>query len=404
MTLLESPAPVRAAQRRVPGVLAWLDTAWFPWVWMAFWAAVHIPQALVSWHYVMTGAALLPSAAPDGGLHLYAAHPELQMGPLTFLVVAPFGHAPEVVSGVVAAVLVAAAGPVLLRVLPGLVGVPVTARQRALAAVVLLPVWAELGVHYVHLDDALALCLLVGAMVAVRRDRPLVAGLLLAASADAKPWALAFVPLLLALPRRRWVVALGTWTAAVAVAWLPFLVADPGTMHAGRFEIPNDPSSSLRALGVTAAGTPMWDRPVQVLLGVALAVLVVRRGRWLAVPAVVLGVRVLLDPATYPYYAAGLVLATVLVDLGVRRTRWPWLSIVVVAGTYVPRHLGSLTPTDPQLGVLRAVVSVVVLALAIGPGPREVVARITAAVRPPAPERSSDVSAEPERSSGRTAA
>lgn len=202
--------------------------------------------------------------------------------------------------------------------------------------------------HYVHLDDALALVLLVAAMLAVTRQRPVMAALLLAASADAKPWAVAFVPLLLALPRDRWARALGAWAAGLAVAWLPFLLADPGTVHAGRFAIPNDASSSLRALGITAPGTPMWDRPVQVLLGVALAVVAVRRGRWLAVPAVVLSVRMLLDPATYPYYGAGLVLATVLVDLGVRRTRWPWLSIGVVAGTYVLRHLGPLTPTDPQ--------------------------------------------------------
>lgn len=384
MTIIDSPrtapaAPPRAV--RAPRRLGWLDSRWFPWVWMAFWAALHVPTALVSWHYVMTGAALLRSAAPDGGLHLYAAHPELQMGPLTFLVMSPFGHVPEVVSGVVVAVLVAAAGPVLVALLPTLVGVPVSARQRGLAALVLLPVWAELGVHYAHLDDALALALLVGAMLAVRRDRAIVAALLLAASADAKPWALAFLPVLLGLPRTRWVRALGTWTAGVAVAWLPFLLADPGTLHAGRFAIPNDASSSLRALGFTEPGTPMWDRPVQVLLGLALATVAVHRGRWLAVPAIALGVRMLLDPATYPYYEAGLVLATVLVDLGLRRTRWPWLSIVAVAGTYVARHLTVLTPTDPQLGVLRAVVTLTVLAVALGPDPADTVRRAVSAVQ-----------------------
>lgn len=359
-------------------MLAWLDTAWFPWAWMAFWAAVHVPAALVSWHYVMAGAALLPSTAADGGLHLYAAHPELQMGPLTFLLMSPLGRVPEVVGGVAVAALIVVAGPLLLNLLPRLLDVPVSARQRGLAAVVLLPVWAELGVHYVHVDDALALGLLVAAMLAVSRERAVLAGVLLAASVDSKPWALAFVPILLALPRDRWWRAVGAWGACVALAWLPFLVADPGTMHAGRFEIPNDASSSLRVLGFTGAGTPMWDRPVQVLAGVVLATVAVRRGRWLAVPAIALGVRMLLDPATYPYYEAGLVLATLLVDLGLRRTRWPWLSMLVLAGTYVPRHLAALTPTDPQLGALRAVVTVVVLASALGLDPRSVDVRALA--------------------------
>ena len=384
MTITESPRTVRTLPPpalRAPRLLGWLDSGWFPWAWMTTLAVVHVPGALVSWHYVMAGASLLGSRGAGGGLHLYAAHPELQMGPLTFLVMSPFGRVPEAVTGVVVAVLVAAAGPVLVRVLPALVDAPVTARQRGLAALVLLPVWAELAVHYAHLDDALALVLLVAGMLAVRRDRPVLAALLVAASADAKPWALAFVPVLLALPRSRWVRALGTWALGIAAAWLPFLLADPGTLHAGRFAIPNDASSSLRALGFTGPGTPLWDRPVQVLLGLALAVLAVRRGRWLAVPAVVLAVRMLLDPATYPYYEAGLVLATVLVDLGVRRARLPWLSIAVLAGTYVPRHLGSLTPTDPQLGVLRAVVTVAVLVVALAPDPVRTAGRVVARLR-----------------------
>jgi hypothetical protein len=107
-------------------------------------------------------------------------------------------------------------------------------------------------------------------MHAIARCRTIPAALLLAASADAKPWALAFIPLLLVLPRDRWQRAVPVWLAAVAAAWLPFVLADPQTLHAGGFAIPNVASSSLRALGVTAASTPSWDRPVQLLLGAAL--------------------------------------------------------------------------------------------------------------------------------------
>ena len=366
-----------AHQERALPVVKWIETAWFPWFWMGVWAALNATDALVSWHFVVSGGALLRSSGQLGGLHLYATHPELQMGPLTFLVAAPLSAIPEWMSGLLASTAIAAAGPLLLHVVSRLPQMKVTARQRGLAAVVLMPVWAELAIHYTHLDDALALALLVAALHAVSRGRAATAALLLAASADAKPWALAFVPVLLALPRERWQRAAWSWVAGVALAWLPFVIADPATLHAGRFSIPNVASSSLRPFGVTAPETPVWDRPAQVLLGVALGIVAVLRRRWMVVPALVLAVRMLLDPGTYPYYTSGLVLATVIADLLWRRTRWPWLSMVVVAGLYVPRHLGPLTPTDAGLGVLRAVTLLLVIAVTLGPDWRVVARRLT---------------------------
>ena len=347
--------------------LRWLDAAWFPWAWMALWAGVQVGHALVSWHFFASGAALLSSGGSGAGLHLYATHPQLQIGPLAFLAATPLNGLAFWVSGAIAAVGIAAAAPAMLQSLSRLPGLTISNRQRGLAAVVLMPAWAELAVHYTHLDDALALVLLVGAMHAVARSRPLTAALLLAASAGAKPWALAFVPLRLVLPRLRWRRAAAVWLAAVVAAWLPFVVADPRTLHAGGFSIPNVASSSLRALGVTAASTPSWDRPVQLVVGVALGTVAVRRGRWLVVPAVVLAVRMLLDPGAYPYYTAGLVLATVALDLGWRQTRWPWVSIGVVAGLYCVRFMGLMTPTEAALGWLRAATLLAVLTVALGP-------------------------------------
>jgi hypothetical protein len=338
---------------------------------MALWAAAQLGHMLVSWHFVATGAALLTSDDARAGLHLYATHPELQIGPLTFLAAAPLSGLPAWLSGSVAAVVIAATGPAILLSLSHLPHLTVTDRQRGLAAAVLMPVWAELAVHYTHLDDALALVLLIAAIHAIARCRPIPAALLLAASADAKPWALAFVPLLLVLPHDRLNRAVVAWLAAVAAAWLPFVVADPLTLHTGGFTIPNVASSSLRALGFISATTPAWDRPVQLLLGIALGAVAVRRGRWLAVPAVVLTVRILLDPGAYPYYTAGLVLATVLLDVGWRRTLWPWISMGVVLGLYAVRSLGPLTPTDAVLGWLRAATMLGVLAVALGPDWRE---------------------------------
>ena len=348
-------------------LLRWLDSAWFPWAWMALWAGAQVGHALVSWHFFATGAALLSSDATGAGLHMYATHPQLQIGPLAFLAATPLNGLASWLSGAITAASIAATAPAMLQSLSRLPGLTISNRQRGLAAGVLMPVWAELAVHYAHLDDALALVLLVGAIHAVARSRPLAAALLLAASAGAKPWALAFVPLLLVLPRVRWRRAAAVWSAAVVAAWLPFVVADPRTLHAGGFSIPNVASSSLRALGITAASTPSWDRPVQLLVGVVLGAVAVRRGRWLVVPAVVLAVRMLLDPGAYPYYTADLLLATVAVDVGWRQTRWPWVSMGVVAGLYAVRFMGLMTPTDAELGWLRAATLLAVLTVEPGP-------------------------------------
>jgi hypothetical protein len=246
-----------SVERRQPRFLTrWLDASWFPWVCMALWAGAHVGHALVSWHFFTTGAALLSSGKTGAGLRLYASHPQLQIGPLTFLAAAPLNDLPAWLSGAVAAAAISAAGPAMLLSLSRLPHLTITNRQRGLAAIVLMPVWAELAVHYTHLDDALALALLMAAIHAVARGRPIPAALLLAASAGAKPWALAFVPLLLVLLRDRRNRAVLVWLAAAAAAWLPFVLADPRTLHAGGFSIPNVASSSLRALGVTGPPQP----------------------------------------------------------------------------------------------------------------------------------------------------
>jgi len=60
-----------------------------------------------------------------------------------------------------------------------------------------------------------------------------------------------------------------------------------------------DPPPGLVAY-LDSPGTPSWDRAGQLLLGGAVALVAVRRGRWAAVPLAVVVARLLLDPATYP--------------------------------------------------------------------------------------------------------
>ena len=339
--------------------------------WTVLWGLVHAPAGGYSWHYFALGAKLLTSpAAGAGGVHLYASHPDLQIGPLSLLVAAPLRHLDPWQGRVAASVLLTAMGLFVL-------GALVRVREQTdrvpdslllLTGLLLLPVWCELGTHYAHLDDALALGFAVLALSALRSGRPVAAALLLAAAADSKPWALAFGVLLLVLPAAQQRRAAAVFAGAVALAWLPFLVGDPHTLSSlGQFTIHNSPSSALRALGVTTPATPSWDRPAQLLLGGSVALLALRRGRWTAVPLAVVVARLLLDPATYPYYTAGLLLACAAVDLLTPRRQLP-LWTAGAAGLYLLDQIGSAALPAGTLGAVRAVYCLVVLAMLVLPG------------------------------------
>ena len=104
---------------------------------------------------------------------------------------------------------------------------------------------------------------------------------------------------------------MGVGAAVVALAAAPFLLAAPQTLSAaGGFRIPVEAGSVLRLLGVTAAATPSWDRPVQLLLALALGLAAVRRGRWPAVLLLAVDARILLDPSVNTYYVAWLLVGT----------------------------------------------------------------------------------------------
>ena len=340
------------------------------WPWALLSSLLHARGAGVSWHFFADGGRLLLGGGTGGGLHVYAAHPQYQIGPLALALAGGLRALSPTHSELAAILAMSATGPLVLAAVWRLLPVPQrrSAGRLLAAGLLFLPVWAELTTHFGHLDDLLALCFAVAAAHAVARGHPVWAGLALAAAADSKPWAVAFAALLLALPRRDRLPALAVFTAGMAVAWLPFLLADPHTLLAARFAIPNDPSSALRVLGVGAARTPWWDRPAQLALGLAGGWLAVRRGRWPAVILVAVCARILLDPAVYPYYTSGVLLGTIGVDLVVTRWRVPWITLLAVAMLYVTRFTGDLVPFPlAALGLLRAVfaIGVPVLVLAL---------------------------------------
>jgi len=355
--------------RRPPAVLAGQVGPRSLWVilvaWSVGWSLLAARGGGYSWHYFAEGSHLLINPGVNGGgLHLYAAHPDLQIGPMALLVAVPLNALGPTGGRLVAELTLALLGPLLLYVL-------VVARRRLTGAspapvlllgtgLLVMPVWSEVATHFTHLDDALALSFCVLAVLAVIARRPYLSAGLLAAAIDSKPWAAGFVVLILSLPStKRWRAALLT-ALGVAGAWLPFVLADPMTLALSRFTIENVDNSALHALGVHTANTPSWDRPAQAILGIVVAIVCVRRGRWAAVPLAVVAARLLLDPQTYPDYGSGLLVATAILDLLTPGRRWPlWTA---AAGTwYVANGVAGALLQPEQVGTLRALFMVGVL-------------------------------------------
>lgn len=392
---------------------------WWPrdlWIWvvLALWliAGGIAPNKIAgSWHFVVTGVDTLFRSTGGPWSSLYAAHPDVQMGPVTFLVGAPFVLAGGAGAGKsVATLLMTATGFVLFAavvalarhrdgrdprpgaVSPGAVSPGVVSEVGRAAVLVggllFLAGWVEVGTRAGHLDDILALVFTVAALATRLRHHTLATALLLALAVDSKPWAIAFVPLLLDLTVsiRRNAAAIGLWVLVVAAAWAPFALADHATLNVSRFTIPTDASSGLQALGIAGAHTPGWDRPAQAVIGAALGVVAIALRRPAAVPLLGLAVRVAIDPGVHPYYNSGLLLATVVVDLVLLRWGLPWLTIAAFALVEVA-HYGLVSPdlvgsAGPHLAGLLRLLTCAVLCLAA------LFAPVRGADRHPAPQRS----------------
>jgi hypothetical protein len=321
---------------------------------------------------------------------MYANYPRFQFGPVT-LAASALSRLIGPHEGVAAAqVLMTIAGLAILYlaertacwVRPDLD--PDQIRWAAFGAgLIFVPVWAVLAVSWAHLDDVLALLLAAVAVNALARGRPVMTGVFLALSGSAKPWAFAFAALLFAVPAPRWRAI--AWAAGVTLLlWAPFVIADPHSIAAARYAIPNVDGSGLRALGVNTPDTPWWDRAAQLLIGFGLSVIAIRRGRWPAVLLICTAVRVALDPNTYPYYDAGPVVGALVWDLmGGRRAVPAWtLAAGSLYWAWSAAGGDSMLTGDMRVGFAVAVAACTILApagLAVIPGQQE-----TWPVSPPA--------------------
>ncbi|MFD0277209.1 hypothetical protein ACFVHB_25335 [Kitasatospora sp. NPDC127111] len=327
--------------------------------WTALWFLLVEPSGGFSWHYLRQGEELLFSGQPDGGLSLYAHHPELQIGPVSLAVARLFDPFPAHTGQVLAEAAMSGLGLVML-VLVGrtaawyYLGTGTNHRrlqQRLLiAGLAFIPMWVEVSVRFAHLDDVLALFFTTLAAHALSRGKATQVGVHLALAVDSKPWALAFAPLILALPRPAWLRTALWFAGLVAVAWLPFYLGNLDTVAAAKFTIPNQPASALRWFGVTDPATPWWDRPTQFALGLALGCIAVRRGRWPGVVLLGADARILLDPSVYTYYTASILLGTLLWDAVGQKRLVPWWSWIALAALYGGTLL---IPSDPARGLVR---------------------------------------------------
>jgi hypothetical protein len=227
--------------------------------------------------------------------------------------------------------------------------------------VVFVLVWGDVAVRTAHLDDAIALTATAVAVWALATGRPWWAAVLLGVAGAVKPWAIVFVPLLLAAPGHRRLLRPVLSAGIVLITWAPFILAEPSTLDARKYEIINEASSALRALGVAGARTPDWVRPAQLLGGLAVVGLLVLAGRWPAALMAGVAVRLLLDPAANRYYTVGLVLAVLVFEWVEHPERLPWLAV----GSAVLLEASQLGGVPPVLGGwMRLSVVVSVLATA----------------------------------------
>lgn len=326
-----------AARPAWPLVVTWLALAGYA----AAWTRLDRSSPLGSWGYFRTAARALVHGGAHGGLHVYHYHPQDQFGPVAMVFSVPFALLPKGIDKVALGIALTIIGLVCVQLIAAIGRggriVDPSPTDLLVVGVLLVPVWTELSINNGHLDDGLALLFGLAALHAVARRQPVWLALALAMAANAKPWAVAFGVLILALPARDRHRGGAVWMLGILTAWLPFFVADPDTVKALTFTIDVAPDSAIRALGNAAAMTPPWCRPAQLLVAVVVGWRLVRTGWWPMVLLATVAARIGLDPQTYRYYTTGAVLAALVADRAIGR-RIPWLTLTALAALWLPQR------------------------------------------------------------------
>jgi hypothetical protein len=324
------------------------------------------------WHFFVAGAASLTgSGGSGGGLHVYATHPYLQYGPLAMLFAVPVRLiGPD--SGWALGSAICMALGVLTVWLIERTAVAVGARARLqptilVGGIFFLKAWCSPAVSAGHPDDVIALTAVAVGVLGVARGRWITASAAIGCAAAAKPWALLAIVLAAAVPGSR-LRGLALAAAVTVAPWLPFVVADRRTLDVGSFHLPVNPGSTLLWLGASTWSTPSWPRLAQFLVAAGLTAWALARGRWALIPVIAFAVRINLDPLVCSYYAAGVLLGTLVWDvtaptrLPAMRTIVAWVLLLAVPlDVYVVDRAAALPSVDTVLRL--AVLVAPVLAL-----------------------------------------
>lgn len=368
MTLLRS-AGARCVRWRYLALALWA----VPWVLVGS----RTSRPAGDWLYVEMGARILAHHhAPVGHgpmLHLYANYPLIQMGPPALWAATPFQWLPPVVEEHLALTLLSFLVLVVLACLE-LAARSLVDRQRLalrtlLCGAVVVPVWTLEIQTWGHVDDAIALTAAAIAALLVSRGRhEVVAGLVLGTAAAAKPWAVVLLPLVFAYPRPKIARAVLAFVAGALAWWLPFVAAAPATVHElGSFSLTMVNHPTWQLFGLVGGRAPVWIRPLQMLGGLVLATVAVRRAGWAAVLVVALAWRVTTDPYDWPYYVMGPLIGAALWDLARGRYgrlgKWPWATLAtLLAESAIPRALPAAAPTTRLVWFL----ALTLIVLAVG--------------------------------------
>jgi len=328
--------------------------AW--WKWALVYATLAIAGSIFlvhhaipeggDFHYFQRGARRLFGA---DGLHVYTRMGALIIGPLALAV---------------DRLVLALGGADVLPAIGLALGIGVVALVHRLSgarpAVVLIGglcflwPWSDM-IRFGHLEDGIVYAFVAASAWAIVRRRPVLLGVFLGCAAASKQWGFIFLPLALAVPTERdQTVALGTGFGIAAVSWLPFVLADGGTLGGLTGVSSAQPGSLPGVLGIVRYGAlmPDWWRLAEVGALFIVCVVVVTRLDWYAAPFIVMAMRCTLDPYTWSYYAAGVLFGAFLLD-AMQRRRFPIWSVVGLV--YVSEVLNHLEPG------MRAIVRVVVL-------------------------------------------
>ncbi len=234
-----------------------------------------------------------------------------------------------------------------------------------------LLVWTSLSGGCAHVEDGLTLLAFAFATRATSTGHDTRAGLLVGLSAAFKPWGVVAFPMLSGCSRKRRAVLIAV--AVVAASWLPFFIGDPATLRAAGHGLFVQKNSTIRMLGIDSTYAPTWWRSLELVSALAVAFFAGRRRHWAVAFAAGCTMRLLLDPAGFDYYIAGLVMATYLTERMVGCK--PWRTLLLCLTMMSAQNFLSPAQSVP----LRFAVLVIVLGGWLHRPTRSVKARIPAA-------------------------